>query len=53
MSNEINIDFKNATLEAIYWWNRVEYRYHEHFKLFDEIYNNKKLLPFFTSKVFI
>lgn len=47
-----NTDFKNATLEAIYWWNRDEDYYHKYFKKFDEIYHNKKLLPFFTAKVF-
>lgn len=45
-------DFKNAALEAIYWWNRDEDYYHKHFKMLEEIYDNKNLLSFFTTKVF-
>ena len=43
---------KNATLEAIYWWNRDEYYYHRYFSKIKEIYKDKALLEFFTCKVF-
>lgn len=46
------INFQNATLEAIYWWNRDEYYYHKHFSNFENIYDDKELLEFFTTKIF-
>ena len=45
-----NID--NATLEAIYWWNRDEYYYHKHFAQLDKIFENEFALDFFTTKIF-
>lgn len=46
------INFQNATIEAIYWWNRDEYYYHKHFANFKKIYDDKELLEFFTTKIF-
>jgi len=40
-------DFENATIEAIYWWNRTEFYYHKYFSRLDELFNNKDLLQFF------
>jgi hypothetical protein len=45
-------ELKNATLEAIYWWNRDEDYYHYYFSRLNDIYNNKPLLEFFTNKLF-
>lgn len=45
-------DIKNATLEAIYWWNRDEFYYHKYFSQLDMIYNNELVLDFFTRKIF-
>lgn len=45
-------DFKNSTLEAIYWWNRDESYYHKYFYKIDDIYKNKEMLNFFTIKIF-
>ena len=45
-------DFKNATIEAIYWWNRTENYYHKYFSKFDKIYKDKELLDFFVEKLF-
>jgi hypothetical protein len=45
-------DIRNATLEAIYWWNRNENYYYLHFKNIEKIYNNKSDLEFFTTKIF-
>ena len=42
----------NATLEAIYWWNRDEHYYHQYFSKIDIIYNDKPLLEFFIGKIF-
>jgi hypothetical protein len=41
-----------ATYEAIYWWNRDEYYYHYYFSRLDVIHKDKKLMSFYTSKVF-
>lgn len=41
-----------ATYEAIYWWNRLEGYNHRSFSIFDEVYRDKKLLRFFTNKIF-
>lgn len=49
---EIEQDLKEATLEAIYWWNRDEDYYHKLFSNFNKIYENKALLAFFTQKIF-
>lgn len=43
---------RDATVEAIYWWNRTEHFYHLYFKKIDIIYKNKKLFGFFTQKLF-
>jgi hypothetical protein len=45
-------EIENATLEAIYWWNRDEYYYHSYFSQMDKIYRDKKVLDFFTRKIF-
>jgi hypothetical protein len=45
-----NID--NATLEAIYWWNRDEFFYHNYFSKIDEIVKKEETLDFFTKKIF-
>jgi hypothetical protein len=45
-------DIRNATLEAIYWWNRNENYYFLHFKNIEKIYKNKSDLEFFTTKIF-
>jgi hypothetical protein len=45
-------DIIQATYEAIYWWNRDEYYYHYYFSRLDVIHKDKKLMAFFTSKVF-
>ena len=42
----------NATIESIYWWNRDESYYHRYFSQLDNIYQDKRLLAFFTNKVF-
>ncbi len=53
ISKEIPLeDFENSTLEAIYWWNRVESYYHKYFSKIDDIYNDKEMLNFFTIKIF-
>ncbi|MFN8262615.1 MAG: hypothetical protein U0T07_03745 [Chitinophagales bacterium] len=45
-------DIIQATYEAIYWWNRDEYYYHYYFSRLDVIHKDKKLMAFYTSKVF-
>ncbi|UKM65481.1 hypothetical protein GSB9_02050 [Flavobacteriaceae bacterium GSB9] len=45
-------EIENATLEAIYWWNRNEDYYHSYFSKLIEIHKDKPLLEFFTGKVF-
>ena len=45
-------DIENATLEAIYWWNRDESFYHRYFSKLEIIYKDKPLLDFFTGKIF-
>ena len=45
-------EIENATLEAIYWWNRDEFYYHKYFSQLDKIYKDKLLLDFFTKKIF-
>ena len=45
-------DIRNATLEAIYWWNRNENYYYLHFKNIEKTYENKSDLEFFTIKIF-
>jgi hypothetical protein len=52
INEEEKLIYKNATLEAIYWWNRDEHYYHNYFNDFENIYKNKKLLKFFTTKIF-
>lgn len=52
MKNKTESDFKNATLEAIYWWNRNENYYHKYFTDFENIYSDKLLLEFFITKIF-
>ena len=49
MTTEI---IENATLEAIYWWNRDEDYYHKYFSQLDIIYDNKSALDFFIKKIF-
>lgn len=51
-ANITNMNIDNATLEAIYWWNRDEYYYHKYFSQLDKIHKNKITLDFFTTKVF-
>lgn len=45
-------EIETATLEAIYWWNRDESYYHNCFANFDNIYKDKAMLEFFTTKIF-
>lgn len=45
-------EIDNATVEAIYWWNRDEYYYHRYFSKLDKIYDDKTVLDFFTQKIF-
>jgi len=45
-------DIKNATFEAIYWWNRSEGYYHKYFSRLDELSGDIELLRFFSSKIF-
>jgi len=45
-------DIENATLEAIYWWNRDESYYHKYFSQLGKIYHDKPLLDFFIAKIF-
>jgi hypothetical protein len=45
-------NIENATLEAIYWWNRDEDYYHKYFSQLDNIYENKPALDFFLKKIF-
>lgn len=52
LTQDIKTQIENATLEAIYWWNRDEDYYHTYFSKFDKIYNDKELLEFFTGKIF-
>ncbi len=47
-----NKQIQAATIEAIYWWNRDEYYYHQYFCKLDIIYKDKELLAFFTQKIF-
>lgn len=47
-----NKEITDATIEAIYWWNRTEHYYHQYFKRIDEIHKNKELFNFFTHKLF-
>lgn len=49
MTTEI---IENATLEAIYWWNRDEDYYHKYFSQLDKIYDDKSALDFFIKKIF-
>ena len=48
----LKLQIENATLEAIYWWNRDEDYYHNYFSKLDSIYKDKPMLEFFTAKVF-
>ena len=45
-------EIQNATIEAIYWWNRSEYYYHRYFSRINEIRKNTSLFKFFTQKLF-
>jgi len=45
-------EIENATLEAIYWWNRNESYYHNCFVNLDKIYLDKAMLGFFATKIF-
>lgn len=45
-------NIRNATLEAIYWWNRDEDYYHKYYSKLDKIYSNKSALDFFIQKIF-
>ena len=45
-------EITDATIEAIYWWNRTEHYYHECLLNLEEISKDKDLLNFFTQKVF-
>lgn len=46
------LSIDNATLEAIYWWNRDEYYYHRYFTKLDKIHESELALDFFTTKIF-
>ena len=45
-------EIENATLEAIFWWNRTESFYHKSFSRMDILYQDKDLLNFFIRKIF-
>jgi len=41
-----------ASLEAIYWWNRTEGYYHQHFSKIEDYVTDEELLKFFSQKLF-
>ena len=43
---------RNATLEAIYAWNRTEGYYYSYFSRLDELHKNPEVFAFFTTKIF-
>lgn len=45
-------DIENATLEAIYWWNRTEGYYHDYFAKLDSLAQDGDIFDFFVSKIF-
>lgn len=45
-------DTENATLEAIYWWNRTEGYYHDYFAKLDNLAEDDDIFDFFVSKIF-
>lgn len=56
MKNE-SIKLKNskyieAAYEAIYWWNRDEFYYHQYFSRILEIWKDKDLFEIFKAKIF-
>ena len=51
MNNKLD-NYNNAIIEAIYNWNRTEGYYHTYFSKLDLIFEDKKLLNFFTTKIF-
>lgn len=44
-------EIKNATIDAIYWWNRSEHNYHHYFSRMDVIYKNPDAFKFFAQKI--
>lgn len=55
MGSEYNItdkEIEDATIEAIFWWNRTEFFYHRHFANLSKMKENKPLLNYFSRKVF-
>lgn len=45
-------DLRNATLEAIYAWNRTEGYYYSYFSRLDELHKKPEVFEFFTTKIF-
>lgn len=45
-------EIENATIEAIYWWNRTEFHYNYYFNRMDKISKSKDLQGFFAQKIF-
>ena len=45
-------DIENATLEAIYWWNRTEGYYHDYFSKLDSVIDDEDIFEFFVLKIF-
>lgn len=45
-------DIENATLEAVYWWNRTEGYYHDYFSKLDDLAEDEEIFEFFILKIF-
>ena len=53
MGHEMTEDeLKNATLEAIFWWNSTESNYHEYFSRMDKFNEDIDMFQFFIAKTF-
>ncbi|WP_103664989.1 hypothetical protein [Gracilimonas amylolytica] len=46
-------EIRNATIDAIYWWNRSEHYYHHYFSKIDAIHKNPDTFKFFVQKIFM
>ena len=45
-------EIEDATIEAIYWWNRTEFHYNKYFNKIDKICKDKELKNFFNRTIF-
>lgn len=45
-------EIEDATIEAIYWWNRTEFHYNKYFTKIDIICKDKELKNFFNRTIF-